>query len=262
MEYQVRLARPGAEPFTGSLSDLAAALRGSELSPQQVPLLALTNAVLAWLKAHPAWQGTHPPAEVLPPLAAVIALKARLLLPPAAESGGWDDLDGEPDDWADDSDIAGGVEALAELDRAVRFLSQRRAQRSGLIPAPVPRPALELPRRQRPPRQGQNLRQLLDAARAAVREVEVPLLARERLSLKGALAALLAFGRQLGHFSFSGITAQDWGEHTTYFAALLEAVKTGDLRAEQTEPYGEIQIAQGPAAGDGSAEAKRPDSIV
>ncbi|GHF99665.1 segregation/condensation protein A [Deinococcus piscis] len=242
--YQVRLLRPGAEPFEGHLGDLAAALRSGELTPAQVPLLELTGAVLAWLREHPAWQQGRPPAEVLPPLAAVIALKARLLLPavPPADDGE------STEDWTEWDEVAQGVEALAELDRAVQFLSQRRLERSGLIPAPVPKPGLELPRRQRPPRQGQNLRRLLEAARAAVREVDVPLLARERLSLQGALNALLAFGRQLRHFTFGGITARDWGERTTYFAALLEAVKTGELRAEQTEAYGEIQIelASGP----------------
>ena len=243
LPYRVQLVRPGAEPFEGSLGDLAAALRSGELTPEQVPLLELTGAVLAWLRQHPAWQEGRPPAEVLPPLAAVIALKARLLLPPAPPS---EEGNGETEDWSEAwDDVTGGVEALAELDRAVQFLSQRRTERSGLIPAPVPRPGLDLPRRQRPPRQGQNLRRLLEAARAAVREVDVPLLARERLSLQGALSALLAFGRRLRHFSFSGITAQDWGERTTYFAALLEAVKTGELRAEQAEPYGDIQVELG-----------------
>ncbi|MDO4263954.1 MAG: segregation/condensation protein A [Deinococcus sp.] len=254
--YQVQLLRPGQPPFEGSLGELAAALRSSELAPAQVPLLELTAAVLAWLRSHPAWQGGRPPAEVLPPLAAVIALKARLLLPPAPPATNDDSADDWPEPW---DEVTEGVEALAELDRAVQFLSQRRSQRSGLIPAPVPQPGLELPRRQRPPRQGQNLRRLLEAARAAVREVDVPLLARERLSLQAALGALLAFGRRLRHFSFSGITAQDWGERTTYFAALLEAVKTGELRAEQAKPYGEIQIELG---GGPSGDAAPPAAPV
>lgn len=246
--YQVRLLRPGADPFEGHLGDLAGALRSGQLTPEQVPLLELTEAVLAWLREHPAWQQGRPPAEVLPPLAAVIALKARLLLPAAPPP----DPSESAEDWADWDDVTDGVEALAELDRAVQFLSRRRLERSGLIPAPVPRPGLDLPRRQRPPRQSQNLRRLLEAARAAVRDVDVPLLARERLSLQGALSALLAFGRRLQHFSFGGITARDWGERTTYFAALLEAVKTGELRAEQAQAYGEIQIQLG------DAELSRP----
>ena len=129
-----------------------------------------------------------------------------------------------------------------------QLLGQRRAERQGLIPAPAPRPGLDLPRRQRGRSHQKNLGQLMAAARAAVREVEVPLLAVDRLSLQGALRALLAFGQRLGHFSLSGVTAQNWGERTTYFAALLEAVKTGELQAEQQEPFGEIQISMGQPA--------------
>ncbi|MCP6468155.1 hypothetical protein NL473_29210, partial [Klebsiella pneumoniae] len=63
--------------------------------------------------------------DLLPTLAAVIALKARLLLPqPDADDpepdGGWD----EPLD-----DVLGGVEALAELDALVGFLAARRRER-------------------------------------------------------------------------------------------------------------------------------------
>ena len=236
----LRLERDG-KTFQGSLADLAAALRAGELIPGEVPLLALTQAVLNQLQSGPGWiQGevSGPPAELLPPLAAVIALKTRLLLPTPQSN----DPAPEDDLQADWDEMTSGLEALAELEQAVQFLSGRRAARQGLIPAPVPRPGLDLPRQQRPRRQGQNLSRLLEAARAAVREVDVPLLARERLSLRGALNALVAFGKRLRHFTFGGITAQDWGERTTYFAALLEGLKTGDLQAEQSEPFGEIRI--------------------
>ena len=82
-----------------------------------------------------------------------------------------------------------------------------------------------LPRRERPRNPQGSLAKLVKAAQNAVRQVEVPLLARDRLSLADALGALRAFGRRLRTFTFRGIPAQDWGEQTTYFAALLEGVK-------------------------------------
>lgn len=218
--------------FGGSLAELASALRTGRVEPGEVGLLALTREVLAWARA----QGAEGHPEALPALASVIALKARLLLPapepdPAPE-GGWD-----PDPL---DDLVEGVEALAELDALVGFLAARRREREGLIPArPVP---LDLPRRERPAQPARSLARLVKAAQNAVRQVEVPLLSRERLSLADALGALRAFGRRLRTFTFGGIPAGDWGERTTYFAALLEGVKEGAFSAEQEECYGEIQV--------------------
>lgn len=218
--------------FGGSLAELASALRTGRVEPGEVGLLALTREVLAWARA----QGAEGHPEALPALASVIALKARLLLPapepdPAPE-GGWD-----PDPL---DDLVEGVEALAELDALVGFLAARRREREGLIPArPVP---LDLPRRERPAQPARSLARLVKAAQNAVRQVEVPLLSRERLSLADALGALRAFGRRLRTFTFGGIPAQDWGERTTYFAALLEGVKEGAFSVAQEECYGEIQV--------------------
>ncbi|WP_396115319.1 segregation/condensation protein A [Deinococcus multiflagellatus] len=230
-------ALPG---FTGTLGELAAALRAGRVSPAEVPLLALTREVLAWAGqvtgAGPTGLAdAHP--DLLPTLAAVIALKARLLLPPPED----DDLPPDPAfDEAPEDEVLQGVEALAELDALVGFLAARRREREGLIPArPVP---VALPRRERPRNPQGSLARLVRAARSAVRQVEVPLLARERLTLQGALGALRAFGARLRTFTFRGIPAQDWGERTTYFAALLEGVKEGTFSAEQAEPYGEIAV--------------------
>ncbi|MBZ9751489.1 segregation/condensation protein A [Deinococcus sp. HMF7604] len=222
--------------FTGTLAELAAGLRAGRVAPGEVPLLALTREVLAWAQAVTGGTGladAHP--DLLPGLAGVIALKARLLLPqpepdlpPDSE---WDEV---PDD------VLEGVEALAELDVLVGFLAARRREREGLIPArAVP---ITLPRRERPPNPQGSLARLVRAARSAVRQVEVPLLARDRLTLQGALEALRAFGTRLRTFTFRGVPAQDWGERTTYFAALLEGVKEGTFSAQQPETYGEITV--------------------
>ncbi|WP_051935569.1 ScpA family protein [Deinococcus sp. YIM 77859] len=220
--------------FEGTLADLASALRAGRVLPAAVPLLPLTREVLGWAQAQAGTLDAHP--EALPALANVIALKARLLLPQPEPEGP------DPGDFADDllDDVVEGVEALAELDALVSFLAARRREREGLIPArPV---ALDLPRRERPGGPARSLARLVKAARNAVRQVEVPLLARERLTLADALAALHAFGRRLRTFPFRGIPAGDWGERTTYFAALLEGVKEGSFSAEQTETYGEIRV--------------------
>ncbi|GGB50145.1 segregation and condensation protein A [Deinococcus soli (ex Cha et al. 2016)] len=222
--------------FSGTLAELASALRTGRVQPGEVPLLTLTRDVLAWAQAVTGGplEGAHP--DLLPTLAAVIALKARLLLPQPEpdepEAGG---------DWYDPlDDVLDGVEALAELGALVDFLAARRREREGLIPArAVP---VTLPRRERPRNPQGSLAKLVKAAQNAVRQVEVPLLARDRLSLADALGALRAFGRRLRTFTFRGIPTQDWGEQTTYFAALLEGVKEGNFSVEQTDTYGDIQV--------------------
>jgi len=229
MGFTVRLPS-----FEGTLADLASALRAGRLLPGDVPLLALTRDVLTWARAQAGSLEAHP--EALPALANVIALKTRLLLPvpePEPEpEGGWDAELLE--------DVVGGVEALAELDALVGFLAARRREREGLIAArPFP---VDLPRRERKRNVQGSLARLVKAAQNAVRQVEVPLLSRDRLTLADALGALHAFGRRLRTFTFGGIPAQDWGEQTTYFAALLEGVKEGAFSAEQGEVYGEIQV--------------------
>lgn len=208
--------------------------------PAEVPLLPLTRDVLAWVQGvtggTAAFAEAHP--DVLPTLAGVIALKARLLLPrPAPETEYADPAEELLDE------VVEGVEALAELDALVNFLAARRREREGLIPA---RPLeLGLPRRERKRNPQGSLAKLVKAAQHAVRQVDVPLLSRERLTLADALRALRAFGLRLRTFTFRGIPTQDWAERTTYFAALLEGIKEGDFTAEQDEIYGEIRIVNG-----------------
>ncbi|GGK12396.1 segregation/condensation protein A [Deinococcus malanensis] len=229
------------DAFEGSLSELASALRMGRLIPSEVPLLRLTREVLAWVQEvtgqNPAsFAETHP--DLLPTLANVIALKARLLLPQPEPDPDNDPFEDAPDDPLDD--LLQGVEALAQLDALVGFLAVRRREREGIMPA---RPApLNLPRRERKRNPQGSLARLVKAAQNAVRQVEVPLLARDRLTLADALGALKAFGERLRTFTFRGIPAQDWGEQTTYFAALLEGVKEGTFSVQQDECYGDIQV--------------------
>lgn len=233
--------------FEGTLGELAAALRAERVLPGEVPLLRLTREVLAWAEqvtgqSPAAFADAHP--DLLPTLAGVIALKARLLLPRPEPEDAPDDWSGDwSGDWGSDDglgEVLEGVEALAELDTLVAFLAARRQAREGLLPA---RPApVTLPRRERPRNPQGSLAKLVRAAQNAVRQVEVPLLARERLSLADALAALRAFGSRLRVFGFWTVHAGDWGERTTYFAALLEGVKEGSFQVEQPDMYGEIRV--------------------
>ena len=248
--FRVQLTDAGSDLYSGDLGGLAARLRTGAILPAQVPLLRLTRELLHWAGQFAA---LHPEtyAELLPVLAGVIALKARLLLPrPEAVP---DDTD---EDWPEDGGMLEGVQALAELDQLVQMLSQRRQARQGLIPAA--RLDLGLPRRpaKAAGQQGaaqEGLARLVRAARNAVREVSVPLLSVERLTLQDALRALRAFAGRLSIFTFSAVPAQDWGERSTYFSALLEGVKAGDFMAEQQEVYGEIVVARQEGAGEGEA---------
>lgn len=230
-EWSFQVEVPG---YAGDLAGLAQRLRAGSIPPAGVPLLRLTRELLGWAgrfaREHP---GTH--AELLPALAGVIALKARLLLPaPEPED---DDPELLPEDGGE---LLGGVQALAELEELVRLLSRRRQEREGLIAAaPLD---LGWPRRLGQAAGRKGLERLVRAARSAVREVQVPLLAQERLTLEHALSALRAFAGRLRQFRFGAVPAQDWGERGTYFAALLEGVRGGTFGVEQAEPGGEITV--------------------
>ncbi|PYE52900.1 segregation and condensation protein A [Deinococcus yavapaiensis] len=220
--------------FRGTLLELASALRSGRVPPEDVPLLDLTRRVLARVEALRAAQ-PDAACEVLPLLAGVIALKAKLLLPPAPTPEDFDD-EGEGDF---SNDVTSGVETLADLDALVSFLQARRVERAGVVAA---RPLdLGLPRRERKAPPG-TLAKLVKAARAAVRDVTVPLLAHDRTTLRDALVSLRAYATRLRRFVFGAITVHDWAERTTYFTALLEGVKDGEFEVTQEAPFGPIEV--------------------
>lgn len=241
--------------FRGTLPELASALRARRVPPEDVPLLNLTRRVLARVDA---LRASQPEAafEVLPHLAGVIALKAKLLLPPPPSA--FDDEGDDDQDFADD--VTSGVEALADLDALVSFLQARRVERAGVVAA---RPLdLGLPRRERKAPPG-TLAKLVKAARAAVREVTVPLLAHDRTTLRDALVSLRAYASRLRRFVFGAITVQDWGERTTYFTALLEGVKAGEFEVTQQEPFGPIEVeALGLSSGARDSDVRAPDAAA
>jgi segregation and condensation protein A len=228
------------EGFEGTLLELAAALRAGKLEPAFVPLLELTRSVLLRFETLRteleivSIGSLDLASEALPHLAGVIELKARLLLPRPIKVHHEDanDID------ASLEDVLSGVEALAQLEGAIAFLRDRRKERSKLLvasPAPI-----NLPRKMRPLTQG--LGDLVEAAKRRVREVNLFDLAHDRLTLPQALERLNEFGRKLKRFFFADIPAQDWGERTVLFSAMLEGVRAGELEVEQPEIYGAIEI--------------------
>lgn len=234
------LARPEApaayqarcEGFEGSLLELAAALRAGRVPPAAVPLARLAREVLERYRGAREVLGLDAASEALPHLAAVVELKARLLLPAPPR-----DLD------ADDADapletVLAGVEALARLEGAIEFLRGRRRDRARLIAPPPAR--LDLPRRERP--LGKSLGDLVAAARRRVSSLDLGELSLERLTLAEALGRLRALGRRLGRFLLSDAPAESWAERTVLFAALLEGIKAGDLEAAQAEPFADIEV--------------------
>lgn len=234
------------EVFQGSLPELGTALRTGQILPNDVPLLQLTHDVLAWIQisnteASPQYQipdtisfiDCHP--DLLPALANVIALKTRLLLPQPTE----EEKAEVPEDEALD-ELIESVETLAELDHLVAFLSIRRQDRISLIPAnPIP---LKLPRKEHPHHPQRSLDKLIKAAKQAVRQINTPLLSRERLTLADALYSLRELGRNLKSFSFWSITTAHWSDRTTYFAALLEGIKEGSFTVQQDDTFGKIEV--------------------
>jgi segregation and condensation protein A len=230
------------EGFSGSLLELAAALRTETLSPAQVPLLELTRAVLhrfAALRAHlPPETALDLASEALPQLSGVIELKARLLLPKPPKAASLEDTD-EPD--AALEDVLSGVEALAQLEGAIQFLKEKRLSHAQVI-APAPHP-VNLERRAKP--LGKGLGALVAAARSKVREVNLFDLALERLTMPQALERLRAFAKGVRRFFFKDVPQKDWGEQTVLFAALLEGVRDGTFTAQQDTPYADIEVKRG-----------------
>jgi segregation and condensation protein A len=220
--------------FNGSLTELASELRAERIPAADVPLLALARAVLARFRALRDSVGFDEASEALPQLAAVIELKARLLLPrpPRVHEVADDDYD-EPLD-----DVLAGVEALAQLEGAIEFLRERRRERSRLMAAPAA--PVSLPRKAKPLTRG--LADLVEAARRRVRNVTVLELAIDRLTLPRALDRLRALSRKLGKFLFRDAEVDGWGERAVLFSALLEGIRAGELRAEQGDAFTDIEV--------------------
>ncbi len=222
------------DTFTGSLAELAEALRRGDVLPSDVRGLALVRDYLGYYRRLAA-ADLDLASETLPVLARVLELKARLLLPspPRSDNSSDDSNDVDPD-----FDVTDVVDELAALENAITFLRERRAERRLLLPASAPRPSYP-----RPPRPHKVTPSRLAELAGRYRPGRYFELARERFTLAAATEQLRTLLHKLGRTTLFWITRDhDWGRQAMFFTGMLELVKEGDVEAEQLEPYADITL--------------------
>lgn len=214
--------------FSGSLSDLAQALRAGTLEPEALDILGLVRDYLVYYR-RVADGNLELATETLPGMARVVELKARLLLPrPSKESEDEEDLERALE----------AVDLLAGLEEAITFLKDRREARRVLLPASAPRP--NLPRPERPLKV--SVTRLAELA-ARYRPSHYFELAVERLTVASAMKGLRDALRGVRRgFLRDLLPKADWPTLVTSFTGMLELVKEGEVRATQCEPYGPIEL--------------------
>lgn len=223
--YMVRLG-----VFEGTLGELARALRSERLEPEAVDLLALVRDYLEYFEAT-AGSDLDLASEALPPLAQVIELKVRLLLPRPPRA---DEDDTDPGR----VEALEAVETLVRLEAAIAFLRARRERRRHLLPARGIAPSFPRPARPLDLAVGH-----LAAVASRYRGTSYFEIVRERLSVPEAMRRLLTRLRSLGRAGLRAVTAPgDWATRTVYFVGLLELIREGRIRAEQAAPYEEIEL--------------------
>ena len=212
--------------FTGTLGELAHALRSERVAPGEVGVSGLVERYLEFyrgLAEHDLGRAT----ETLPLLARIIELKVRLLLPQPPKTP---DLERE--------EVLETVLALEAFEDAIGFLRERRETRRHLLSAQAPRPPY--PRRARP--LGSKLGRLAELA-TRHRATHYFELAVERLTLASALEKLRDGLLRLGRGTLQTLMdARDWPTLTVAFGAMLEMVKEGEVEAEQRELYDDIVL--------------------
>lgn len=219
------------DAFSGTVSELAGALRSRSVEPKDVDLYRLVKDYLSYFEGL-AGSDLELASEALPRVAQVIELKLRLLLPRPA------DMTEEEAEAVALEEALEAVALLEELEAAIDFLRRRRQERRLVVRARAPRPPYD-----RPPRpltvSKDDLARLagryrlggyfeISSAGMTVATVAAQLLARLRRGFKGLL------------FTLTG--ARDWPTKTLTFAAMLELVKQGRITAVQAVPFGPIEV--------------------
>jgi segregation and condensation protein A len=221
------VAQPG---FTGSVGELATALRAGRIAPAELDLLLLVVDYLRYFEHH-AERDLDLASESLPAVAQVIELKVRLLLPRPPRP-----VDEASDELRDEALEA--VETLARLEHAIVFLRERRARRRHMVAAKAS--PLHFPRRSRPLQV--ELGQLASLA-ARFRRNGYFELTRDALSVPEAIRRLLRRLRRLRRADLDSLVdTGDWATRTVYFAGLLELVREGRVRACQGAPFDAIVV--------------------
>ncbi len=212
--------------FSGTLGELAHALRTERVLPGALDVSALVADYLAYYRRHHE-RNLEAATETLPGLARVIELKLRLLLPRPPRT---------PE--AEQDEVLDTVLALEAFDEAIGFLRERREARRHLLPAQAPRPSY--PRRARPLK---SVLGRLSELATRHRPAHYFELATERLTLASALNTLRAALGRGGRGTLQNlIGARDWPTLTVAFGAMLEMVKEGEAQAEQGGSYDEIVL--------------------
>lgn len=212
--------------FTGTLGELAHALRTAQLVPAALDVSVLVQRYLEYYREVSA-RDLELATETLPGLARILELKLRLLLPQPPKT---------PE--AVQEEVIETVLALEAFEEAIGFLRERREMRRHLLTARTPRPSY--PRRTRPV-----IGTLARLAELATRHRAAHYfeLASERLTLSAAMIRLRASLKRLGHGTLQTLMdACDWPTVTVAFGAMLELVKEGEVRAAQTSAYKAIEL--------------------
>jgi segregation and condensation protein A len=216
--------------FSGSLTELAHALHTRNIRPQQIDVLKLVQDYLGYFNEL-ANDNLDLASEALPMVARIIELKVRFLLPrpPKTEEEAEEELLKE---------TLEAVILLEELENAIEFLRQRRAERRIVLPATMPRP--DYPRAERPIKIG--LTRLAEMA-SRYNFANYFEMAIERITMASGMKSLMQKLRHFVRGRFSDLVeSKDWEVVTVTFAGMLELFKEGKLRAVQEEPYGTIEL--------------------
>lgn len=220
-EFRVEMPR-----FSGTLGELAHALRTARTLPADIDASALVASYLTYYRA----ASTHnleTATETLPGLARIIELKLRLLLPQPPRT---------PEEEQDE--VLETVLALEAFEAAIGFLRERRETRRHLLPAQAPRPSY--PRRARPLSGKLGRLSELATRHRAAHYFE---LAIERLTLSSAMTTLREGLKRLGRGTLHTLMGtRDWPTVTVAFGAMLEMVKEGEVRARQGAAYEAIEL--------------------
>jgi segregation and condensation protein A len=225
--------------FTGSLAELAQALRETRVIAKDIDLLQLVRDYLRHYRTVAACDLEHA-TETLPDMARIVEIKTRLLLPKPAASKSQDVTE----------EVVAVVLELDAIEDALVFLRQQRQRRAQVIAAHTPRP--DYPRKPRPltARTLQNLRSIASKHRIS-NYFEVAI---ERLSIPQAMFTLKTQLQQLRRGMFSQCVAahlpdseaqtatERWLLRAVYFAGMLELVKEGTLRAQQADSQADIVL--------------------
>ena len=227
--------------FEGTLAELAHMLRTQRLAPSEVDLMVVVREVLARFEAF-AERDLELATEALPAAAAVVELKARLLLPRPPRAA-------DEDDAAERERALAAVAVLEALEEAIAELRERRERRRHLLPARASTPSY--PRSPRP--LGVPLARLAELA-ARLRPGRYFELVADRLTVTGAIARLLAWLRP-GRRPFDDVLEDgSWSTRTVYFAGALELVREGRCRLHQDAPFGPLEV-------EGTAAEGRRDAV-